>query len=115
MSLIRIIKALVFIHFVPRQRRRSVRFYAFIKLKNQLFQCLDWVSHGATLNIMPILNRAFKHLFDRLTTDMAPHDQVRLIFNSHQLDRPISLPFLPREKLTPERFLAAVERSFHLR
>ena len=64
---------------------------------------------------MPILNRAFKHLFDRLTTDMAPHDQVRLIFNSHQLDRPISLPFLPREKLTPERFLAAVERSFHLR
>ena len=30
---------------------------------------------------------------------MAPHDQVRLILNSHQLDKPISL-----------RFLAAVER-----
>ena len=41
---------------------------------------------------------------------MASHDQVRLILNSHQLDRSISLPFLPREKLTPERFLAAVER-----
>ena len=65
--------------------------------------------HGV-LNIMPVLNRAFMHLFDRLTTDMAPHDQVRLILNSHQLDRPISLPFLPREKLTPEKFLAAVER-----
>ena len=50
---------------------------------------------------------------DRLTTDMASHDQVRLILNSHQLDRSISLPFLPREKLTC--FLAAVERSFHLR
>jgi uncharacterized membrane protein len=30
--------------------------------------------------------------------------------NSSQLDRPISLPFLPRDRLTPERFLAAVER-----
>ena len=40
--------------------------------------------HGV-LNIMPVLNRAFKHLFDRLTDGMAPHDQVRL--NSHQLDR----------------------------
>ena len=65
--------------------------------------------HGV-LNVMPVLNRAFKHLFDRLTSDMAPHDQVRLILNSHQLDRPISLPFLPRDRLTPEKFLAAVER-----
>ena len=41
---------------------------------------------------------------------MAPHDQVRLILNSHQLDKSISLPFLQRDRLTPERFLAAVER-----
>jgi hypothetical protein len=60
---------------------------------------------------MSTLNRAFQHLFDRLTTDMAPHDQVRLILNSHQLDRStISLPFLQRDRVTPERFLAAVER-----
>jgi hypothetical protein len=59
---------------------------------------------------MSTLNRAFQHLFDRLTTDMAPHDQVRLILNSHQLDKSISLPFLQRDRLTPERFLAAVER-----
>ena len=68
----------------------------------------DFNIHGV-LNIMPTLNRAFKHLFGRLTTDMAPHDQVRLILNSHQLDKPISLPFMSKEKLTPERFLAAVE------
>ena len=65
--------------------------------------------HGVS-DVMSVLNRAFKHLFDRLTTDMAPDDQVRLILNSHQLDRPILLPFLPRYRLTPERFLAAVER-----
>ena len=41
---------------------------------------------------------------------MAPHDQIRLILNSHQLDKPISLPFLQHERLTPEHFLAAVER-----
>jgi hypothetical protein len=41
---------------------------------------------------------------------MAAHDQVRLVLNSHQLDKPISLPFLQRDRLTPERFLAAVER-----
>jgi hypothetical protein len=59
---------------------------------------------------MATLNSAFQSLFDRLTSDMAPHDQVRLILNSHQLDRSISLPFLQRDRLTPERFLAAVER-----
>jgi hypothetical protein len=65
--------------------------------------------HGIS-NAMSTLNNAFQHLFDRLTSDMAPHDQVRLILNSHQLDLPISLPFLQRDRLTQERFLAAVER-----
>ena len=65
--------------------------------------------HGVS-NVVSTLNNAFRQLFDRLTLDMAPHDQVRLILDSHQLDRPISLPFLPRDSLTPERFLAAVER-----
>jgi hypothetical protein len=59
---------------------------------------------------MSTLNNAFQSLFDRLTSDMAPRDQVRLILKSHQLDRPISLPFLQRDRLTPQRFLAAVER-----
>ena len=59
---------------------------------------------------MSTLNSAFQHLFDCLTSYMAPHDQVRLILNSHQLDRSISLPFLQRDRLTPESFLAAVER-----
>ena len=61
-------------------------------------------------NVMSTLNTAIRRLFDRLTSDMAPPDQVRLILNSHQLDKPISLPFLQCDRLTPERFLAAVER-----
>ena len=58
---------------------------------------------------MSTLNSAFQHLFDRLTSDMAPRDQVRLIHNSQQLDKPITFHFLQRDRLTPERFLAAVE------
>ena len=67
--------------------------------------------HGVS-NVMSTLNSAIRSLFDRLTSDMAPHDQIRLILNSHQLDKTISLPFLQRERLTPEfeRFLAAIER-----
>ena len=60
------------------------------------------------------IKRAFKHLFDRLTSDMAPHNQVRLILNSHQLDRPISLPFLPRDRLTPERCLTQIKNNDEL-
>ena len=51
--------------------------------------------HGVS-NVMSTLNTAIRSLFDRLTSDMAPHDQA--------------LPFLQRDRLTPERFLAAVER-----
>ena len=65
--------------------------------------------HGVS-SVMSTLNSAIRSLFDRLASDMAPHDQVRLILNFHQLDKPISLPFLQRDRLTPERFLAAVER-----
>jgi hypothetical protein len=32
------------------------------------------------------------------------------VLNSQQLDKSIFLPFLPRDRLTPQRFLAAVER-----
>ena len=60
---------------------------------------------------MPTLHLALCCLFDRMTNGMSPpQDKVRFIMNSSQLDRPISLPFLPRDRLTPERFLAAVER-----
>ena len=65
--------------------------------------------HGIS-NVMPTLHRAFRNLFDRMTNGMSPQDQVRFIMNYPQLDRPISLPFLPRDSLTPERVLAAVEK-----
>ena len=38
------------------------------------------------------------------------HDQVRFIMHSSQLEYPISLPLIPRERLTVDRILAEIER-----
>jgi hypothetical protein len=37
-------------------------------------------------------------------------DQVRFVLQSPQLETPISLPFLLRQRLTTERVLAEIER-----
>ena len=41
---------------------------------------------------------------------MNPNDQVRFILRSDQLQTPISIPFLPLEKLTTEKVLSHVEK-----
>ena len=52
----------------------------------------------------------FHHLIEDVTTDMNPNDQVRFILRSDQLQTPISIPFLPLEKLTTEKVLSHVEK-----
>ena len=50
------------------------------------------------------------HLLEDVTEGMAPADQVRFILRSEQLETPISLPFMPVERLTVERVYSALER-----
>ena len=52
----------------------------------------------------------FHHLLEDVTWDMNPKDQVRFILRSEQLDTPISIPFLPVERLTTERVFSQIER-----
>ena len=52
----------------------------------------------------------FQHLLEDVTADMNPNDQVRFILRSDQLQSPISIPFLPLEKLTTEKVLSQVEK-----
>ena len=52
----------------------------------------------------------FHHLIEDVTTGMNPNDQVRFILRSDQLQTPISIPFLPLEKLTTEKVLSHVEK-----
>ena len=62
------------------------------------------------LDVLSRLHQVFDSLLDRVTEGVAMHDQVRFIMHSPQLEYPISLPFMPREKLTVERILAEIER-----
>ena len=54
--------------------------------------------------------RIFHHLLDEVKEGMAPNDQVRFILRSEQLETPISLPFMPVERLTAERVYSELER-----
>ena len=52
----------------------------------------------------------FHHLLEDVTADMSPNDQVRFVLRSDQLQTPISIPFLPLEKLTTEKVLSQIEK-----
>ena len=52
----------------------------------------------------------FHHLLEDVTTGMNPNDRVRFVLRSDQLQTPISIPFLPVEKLSTEKVLSHVEK-----
>ena len=52
----------------------------------------------------------FEHLLNDVTRDMDEKDQIRFVLRSEQLDTPISVPFLPVERLTTERVFSQIER-----
>ena len=54
--------------------------------------------------------KIFRYLLEDVTWGMNPNDQVRFILRSEQLDTPISIPFLPVERLTTERVFSQIER-----
>ena len=54
--------------------------------------------------------KIFHHLLEEVKEGMAPNDQVRFILRSEQLETPISLPFMPVERLTAERIYSELER-----
>ena len=54
--------------------------------------------------------KIFHHLLEEVKEGMAPDDQVRFILRSEQLETPISLPFMPVERLTAERVYSELER-----
>ncbi len=66
------------------------------------------------------LHEIFQSLLDEVTHGVPPHDQVRFVLHSSQLENPISFPFMSRQRLTTERVLAEFEgviqsnRHFHL-
>ena len=56
------------------------------------------------------LHEIFQNVLDTITRDVPEHDQTRFVLRSPQLETPISLPFMSRERLTTERVLSEIER-----
>ena len=56
------------------------------------------------------LHEIFQRMLDEVTDGVPVHDQVRSVLHSPQLEKPISFPFMPRQRLTTERVLAELER-----
>ena len=54
--------------------------------------------------------RIFEQLLNDVTHGMEEDDLIRFVLRSEQLDKPISLPFMPLSRLTPERVFSQIER-----
>ena len=52
----------------------------------------------------------FEQLLNDVTQGMRESDLVRFVLRSSQLETPISLPFMPLSRLTPERVFSQIER-----
>ena len=65
------------------------------------------------MDLIESRNRTYK-IFEQLLSDvtegMNDRDQVRFVLRSNQLDKPISIPSMRKDRLTTERVFAAVEK-----
>ncbi len=59
-----------------------------------------------SLNVRIIVEQ----LLSDVTNGMDESDQIRFVLRTEQLDNPISLPFMPVSRLTPERIYSQIER-----
>ena len=56
------------------------------------------------------LHEIFESLLNTITEGIPEHDQVRFVLRSPVLNSPISVPFMQRQLLTPERILSAIQK-----
>ncbi len=61
------------------------------------------------LQALPTLSAIIDDVLQRLTTSIRPRDMVRIILQAPGLDKPIALPFIKKDDLTMDRFMARVE------
>ena len=61
--------------------------------------------------VLQTLHRVLDSLFNTLMDDAGPKDLVRMVVTCPELDYPIQLPFMAKDQLTVERFLARIEQA----
>ncbi|XP_033107276.1 uncharacterized protein LOC117109132 [Anneissia japonica] len=62
------------------------------------------------IEILPLLDRILDFVLDSILVNVQPHDMVRFVIRANGLDVPISLPFMMRERITPEIIFAAISK-----
>ena len=72
-------------------------------------QFMDTFAHLELSQYHDRLHEIFESLLNTVTQDIPMQDQVCFVLQSPQLETPISLPFLPRQRLTTERVLAEID------
>lgn len=73
-------------------------------------QFTDTFAHLELSQFHNRLHEIFESLLNTVTEGIPEHDQVRFVLQSPVLDPPITVPFMQRQRLTPERILAEIER-----
>ena len=53
-------------------------------------------------HVLKTLDGLLTSILSDMTVGMADRDQIRFVMHSHQLNNPISLPFMPLKELTPQ-------------
>ncbi|XP_072021137.1 uncharacterized protein [Amphiura filiformis] len=61
------------------------------------------------LDALPLLSGIIDDVLHNLTLGIRPRDMVRIILQAPGLDKPIALPFIKKDDLTIDRFMARVE------
>ena len=80
-----------------------------VKAKKYRTTAVDYTVHFNDLEDLDLVREyertqeIFEHLLIDVTGGMEETDMIRLVLRTNQLDKPISLPFMPVSRLTPER------------
>ncbi len=61
------------------------------------------------LDALPLLSAIIDEMLKDMTIGVRPRDMVRIILQAPGLDKPIALPFIKKDDLTMDRFMARIE------
>ncbi len=87
-----------------------------VKLKKFRTTAMDYSVSFKGLEDLDVVQQSLnvRIIFDQLLNDitggMSENDLIRFVLRTEQLDKPISLPFMPVSRLTPERLYSQIER-----
>ncbi|XP_030830169.1 uncharacterized protein LOC115919853 isoform X1 [Strongylocentrotus purpuratus] len=97
-------------HHVTKVSQKHVRKYnANVTDYTVSFQPIE--NNGPMIEMMPRVNEMFENIIEEMVEGVNDRDFVRIVFNSPQLDRPVSMPFVRRDQMNHEAFATKLENT----